>query len=388
MKIKMKLEEKKLLIKQIMLDPFNPRFSESPSTEQAKIQKKLMGLSSTKELLNSMKSGITWVNKLVVRHIDTYSNSQKRKLGEDSSNFSYVVIEGNTRLACLLDEKMENYFDKDEPIPVIEAIKEEHETDEEYERSIRRLQGIANVMVVKDWEPIPKAKHIYQLYIDKKKQEPNKSNTQIFKKISEELGLKPGDVKGAVYKYIFYKEISENSDPIDKDDWKFLEVFEQNEIVRKTFGWDNNNSSFEWNENLEQGSLLFDENTSLIKQELLYLFPEIIESAKRENINSKKLRDTFRDISSSGITTENLFNEMKEVVKHDNDEYAYNNWKKKYFQQQEDLNNETEWKNNLEKMISWLKQYPINEDWSSNHIEMLNEIKTKAERLTSISNMI
>lgn len=383
------LKEKFLSINEIMLDPFNPRFSESPSTEQEKIQKKLIELSSTKELLNSMKSGITWVNKIVVRTIDSYSINQSKKLGEDLTGFSYVAVEGNTRLACLKDEKMDNFINRRHPIPVIEAIKEDGETQEQYERAIRRLQGIANVMVVKDWEAIPKAKHIYHLYMDKRNQNSDASNTQIFKKISEELGLKPGDVKGAVYRYIFYKEISENSDPIDKDDWKFLEVFEQNETVRKVFGWDNNISSFEWNENLEQGNLLasFDENTSLIKQELLYMFPEIIESAKRENINSKKLRDTFRDIIASEVTIENLFNDMKETVRHDNDEYAYNNWKKKYFQQQEQLDNETEWKNNLEKMVNWLKQYPINEDWSSNHIEQLNEIKVKVERLITISSL-
>ncbi|QBZ23985.1 hypothetical protein FORC085_916 [Bacillus cereus] len=372
-----------------MLDPFNPRFSESPSTEQEKIQKKLMELSSTKELLNSMKSGITWVNKIVVRTIDSYNINQSKKLGEDLTNFSYVAVEGNTRLACLKDEKMDDFINRRHPIPVIEAIKEDDETQEQYERAIRRLQGIANVMVVKDWEAIPKAKHIYHLYMDKRNQNSDVSNTQIFKKISEELGLKPGDVKGAVYRYIFYKEISENSDPIDKDDWKFLEVFEQNETIRKVFGWDNNISSFEWSENSEQGNLLstFDENTSLIKQELLYMFPEIIESAKRENINSKKLRDTFRDIIASEVTTENLFNDMKETVRHDNDEYAYNNWKKKYFQQQEHLNSETEWKNNLEKMVNWLKQYPINEDWSSNQIGQLKEIKVKVERLITISSL-
>jgi hypothetical protein len=384
---KMILKERQLLIKDIMLDPFNPRFSESPSTEQVKIHNKLMELSSTKELLNSMKSGITWVNKLVIRDIESYSSDQRKKLGEESTNFLYVVVEGNTRLACLKDEKMNEFINRDEPIPVIETVKEADETEEEYERALRRLQGIANVMVVKDWDHIPKAKHIYLLYIDKKMQDPSTSNTQIFKKISDELGLKMGEVKGAVYRYIFYKEISENSDPIDKDDWKFMEVFEQNETVRKAFGWDNNNSSFEWNENLEQGNLFFDENTSLIKQELLYMFPQIVKSAIRENINSKKLRDTFRDIAASEITTENLFSDMKEIVKHDNDEYAYNNWKKKYFQQQENADNETEWKNNLEKMINWLKQYPINEDWTSNHIELLKEVKSKAERLTLISNM-
>ncbi|PRT08272.1 hypothetical protein C6356_07925 [Bacillus wiedmannii] len=383
------LKEKSLSINEIMLDPFNPRFSESPSTEQEKIQKKLMELSSTKELLNSMKSGITWVNKIVVRTIDSYSINQSKKLGEDLTDFSYVAVEGNTRLACLKDEKMDDFINRRHQIPVIEAIKEDDETQEQFERAIRRLQGIANVMVVKDWEAIPKAKHIYHLYMDKRNQNSDVSNTQIFKRISEELGLKPGDVKGAVYRYIFYKEISENSDPIDKDDWKFLEVFEQNETVRKVFGWDNNISSFEWSEDSEQGNLLssFDENTSLIKQELLYMFPEIIESAKRENINSKKLRDTFRDIIASEVTTENLFNDMKETVRHDNDEYAYNNWKKKYFQQQEHLNSETEWKNNLEKMVNWLKQYPINEDWSSNQIEQLKEIKVKVERLITISSL-
>lgn len=45
---------------------------------------------------------------------------------------------------------MNKYFDKMEKIPIIEAEKELTENQEEYEWKIRRLQGIANVMAVKD----------------------------------------------------------------------------------------------------------------------------------------------------------------------------------------------------------------------------------------------
>lgn len=379
----MQLVNAELQIHEIILDPFNPRFNEVFTNDQEKIQKRLMELGSTKELLSSMKSGLTWVNKIVVRKISTYTEHEQTDLSSNTSDFKYVVVEGNTRLACLKDVNMTN-FDKSSNIPVIIAEKETEESQESYERELRRLQGIANVMVVKDWKPIPKAKHIYRLYKDKKDQNPDTSNTRIFKSISDELGIKPGDVKGSVFKYIFYQEITENREPINEGDWKFLELFEQNERIRKMFGWKDSHSDFEWNfDNIQEDLLELVEDDSLTKQELLYLFPKIIESAKRENLSSKILRDTLRDVIIEGKNAEDLLSDMKDIIDSESSDYKYDNWKKHYLKQREETDNKLKWDNNLNQILEWLKQFPMNEDWAIQQKEKLEEIQKKTKPIIS-----
>ncbi|WP_019229022.1 hypothetical protein [Sedimentibacter sp. B4] len=365
------LKDIKLTIDEIMLDPSNPRFSVSLSSQQEIIQGKLMEDHETKNLLNSMLTGITWVNKIVVRKLTSYAYSDRSNLG-NIEKYKYAVVEGNTRLACLKDEKMDNKFNRSIPIPVIEVVKEENETQDDFEREIRRLQGIANVMVVKDWGLLPKAKHIYRLYEDKRQLEPTKSNQQIFKDIGMEIGIKFGEVKSFVYRYIFYKEIIENASNIEKEDWKFLEVFEQNEAIRKTFGWDNSKSTFEWYEDV-------DEDDTLLKQELLYMYPDIIKSAKREQVSSKKVRDIIREIHDKRSIEELIF-EFKDVV-NDGDDNSYSNWKTKFLNKQIQQDNESEWNNKLNDVVDLLKQYPINEDWPLKHKDKLLEIKKKASQL-------
>lgn len=229
-------------------------------------------------------------------------------------------------------------------------------------------------MAVKDWDILPKAKHVYRLYEDKRQSEPLKTNQQIFKDICMEIGIKPGEVKSYVYRYIFYKEVTENASNISEDDWKFFEVFEQNEGIRKFFGWENSKSTFEWNIEVD------DEDEALLKQELLYMFPEIIKSAKREQISSKSVRDIIRDIYDKK-SVEEIISEMKEVIKHDSEDYTYSNWKTKYLNKQIQQDNETEWESKLTNISNQLKQYPINEDWPSKQKSKLLEIQKKVTQL-------
>lgn len=370
----MKLKNSNVTIDKIMLDPFNPRFSIPNSQQQQLIQRRLMYDPKTKDLLYSMQTGLTWVNKIVVRRLSTFTDKEKEKLGDNIDLYDYVAVEGNTRLACLKDEKMIKYFDKVNEIPIIEAEKELKETQEEYERQIRRLQGIANVMAVKDWDVIPKAKHVYRLYEDKRNLYSDKTNQQIFKEISMEIGVKPGKIKTFVYRYIYYKELMENVGNVSEDDWKFFEIFEQNEGIRKIFGWNSEKSDFEWNNDS------YEDEEILLKQELLYLFPEIIKSAKREEVSSKDIRDIIRK-EYDKKEVEELIVDFKEVIKCDNDDYAYNKWKTKYLSKQSEIDNEIEWNSKLVNISAQLKQYPINEDWPINQKDKLLEIQKKVSQL-------
>lgn len=71
---KVVLNNNQVTIDRIMLDPFNPRFSVWNSQQQDLIQRRLMDDPKTKDLLYSMQTGLTWVNKIVVIRLSTYTD--------------------------------------------------------------------------------------------------------------------------------------------------------------------------------------------------------------------------------------------------------------------------------------------------------------------------
>lgn len=141
------LKDKKVKISEIFLDPYNPRFITQENCSQETILHKILDSKDAKELLNSMKINIKWVNKIVVIKKEDFSEKQKDI--NNISNANYLVVEGNNRLSCLKSGKIPDITD-DHEIPVIVAEKEVDETSEEFESQQRVTQGIANVMVVKE----------------------------------------------------------------------------------------------------------------------------------------------------------------------------------------------------------------------------------------------
>lgn len=369
----MKLINLEMTIDKIMLDPFNPRFGKNISNKQSEIRAELMKDTKTKELLNSMKSGLTWVNKIVVRSVDSYTQEIREKLGEDANEHQYVVVEGNTRLACLKDEKMAHLVTNQTLIPVILAEKDDDEEQIEYEKEVKRIQGISNIMIVKDWEPIPKAKYIYEIYMEKKRESPDTPDTNIFKEINTNLGIKLGEVKSFVYRYMFYRQVTENVTEIDKDDFKFFEVFEQNREIRNTFGWVEKEAKFIWEcDNT-------DEKDATDKEELLELFPDIIESAKREKVSSKDIRDIIRK-NHDTKSVEDFVNEIKQVVSNESDEYCYNNWRATYFEKVQQ-NDEQKWSEEIEKVHTTIQAFPVGANWAKEQKIKLEQVQKSVSRL-------
>ncbi|AJA49558.1 hypothetical protein CPAST_c34970 [Clostridium pasteurianum DSM 525 = ATCC 6013] len=373
----MKLISDKAKIEEILLDPYNPRFIDFDAMNQNELQKKIMKTNDAKELLNSMRLGIKWVNRIVVRRISTLSKEQKLKiLGID--NYEYIIVEGNNRLACLKDEVMDETVDRNFPIPVLIAEKEDYESQIAYESELRLTQGIANVMVVKQWKPVAKARHIYRLYKDKKQLNVSDTMNKIFKNISEELGVKLSEVRTAVIRYKFYNEIAKESDTLNDNDWQYLEAIDTNQNIRSMFGMIPKSMDFEWDMNEDD----IEENEKLFyKKELLNSIPEIISTVKNEGLSSKKFRDIFREIIPKYNDVEDFKNDISDILNVDTDK----NWTRL---EKEIINNRHNdkdiWNEKLNNILTELNNFPSPADWAYNTIDILEKIQNKIDKHLSI----
>lgn len=163
-------------------------------------------------------------------------------------------------------------------------------------------------MVVTDWDEIPKSKQLYDSYRLIKEIDPAKLEIKIFKELGDQIGISLTRVKGSVYRYIFYKELIENVQELDTHDFKYLEIFELNNEIRILFGYLNEKGIFAWN---DEESMNEEEEITEKRKELLYIFPKIVEIARVENINSKKLRDLIRKYKSDDL--EDLLQKFKDL---------------------------------------------------------------------------
>ena len=357
--------DKNLFIKEILLDNNNPRFGKTLKKSQIELQEELLNNNKSSELLASMKSRLIWVNKIVVAPIEDLSLKEKESLGVIPLEKKYIVIEGNTRLACLMHESMRKVFNEKYKIPVLIAKRSEGENDNEYLISRKRIQSISNVMVVKDWDEIPKAKQLYESYKLIKELDKAKSENVIFKELGEDIGITLQTVKAYIYRYIFFKEISDNSNELIDDDFKYFEIFERNNNIRNLFGYSTENSDFCWN---ITGDELSENDSEIIekKKELLFLMPKIIKIAKNENKNSKKLRDMLGKFKPKDL--EDLLQTFKDIIKESkSDEYSYDSLENKLqpeYDYEEKKNKE--YKALLSKLKKMLKNFPVNQDYAKN----------------------
>lgn len=379
----MYLEEKEILIKDVMLDIINPRFEKMFNYNQEELAAHLQSGIKSKELLTSMKSGLTWVNKIVVTDINELSGEENKIYKNYDKDFrkkyKYVVTEGNTRIACLLHPSMREVFDLNQKIPVAIARKSNGESEKEFLGQRKRLQSIANVMVVKDWDDIPKAKQLYESYLISRELNPMNAEKDIFKQLAENIGLSTASVKNLIYRYIFYKELVDNVEIVHEKDFKFFEIFEQSIKIRSTFGLDAKTNQFEWI--LAEG-INDEDNAEVIekKQELLYWFPKLIEIAKYKNINSKKLRDIIRFNCSDDF--DNFYQKVKDVIEDfKNDKDSSSDFLEFFEIKKDKKQEENILKGNINKIIEILKSFPVNQDFSINFKQDIEEIKDLSDKL-------
>jgi hypothetical protein len=275
----MKLENIDAKIGEIFLDPYNPRYLNQESTNQVAILQKIFKTRDAKELLASMSLNVKWVNKIVVISSSDYSEKQKEI--PDIGNSKYLVVEGNNRLACLKSGKISGY-DSDTEIPVILAVREPAESDADFQAQLRITQGIANVMVVKEWSVIAKARHLYLMYKDivSRNADRHLKPLDIYRKISQELSINVSEVRESVIRYEFYKTIEEISDSIPEEHWGYLEAFDRTKEIRERFGMSVDTNLFD-----------LDSDQEGLVEEILKDIPSLIKKASGEGINSKQFRD-------------------------------------------------------------------------------------------------
>lgn len=381
----MLLVDSEVHICEIMLDILNPRLGKRMDCSQIELAEILLSDKKAKELLTSMKSGLSWINRIVLLPIEQLSNEERELYGgELLKNYKYIVIEGNTRVACLLNDSMKEVFDRNKCIPVLIVRMEEKESYKEFLKERKRLQSIANVMIVKDWGEVKKAKQLFESYILNKEIKPNETESAIFKELAENIGLAPKDVKKPIYRYIFYKELIENVEMIPEKDFKFFEIYEQNSEIRALFGWDARKGEFIWN-NIDEVQDEIEEEENDKKQDLLYMVPEMIKIAIDEKVSSKDLRDIIRRHHKEGIL--DIHQKIDDIIGYSKkDNYKNDAFEKFFPMESNSVSIEEKLKKDMDIVVDILQNYPINNKFSYEYRDKIELIRDLTENLINFMN--
>lgn len=354
----MKLVETKLTLDQIMIDPNNPRFSNGHHNKsQNDIIEIALDNKSSKELLNSLNTCVRWVNKIVVMKTSDYNKQHK-----DLEKFDYIAVEGNTRLACLKSGEVSGY-DRSSEIPVLIAEKENNELENEYQDAILITQGIANVMVVKQWDQIAKAKHIYNLYTSKLNLGCNLND--IITQISKELGMKKAECKKHIQRYSIFSKVAEEDRKLSSSEWGYLEAFDVNPNTRSFVGLNEN--------------MTWDDEKS---EEITPLIGDLISAAVREVGHTKKFRDYIKKIIETTEEREDVINKINSFVEEDDDETLIN----AINDTKPDID-ESEWKTKLSNALKMMSLFPSNSNWSINFRPQLDKLREDIDFIIKVIDM-
>jgi len=379
----MKLVPKNIPIGIIMLDPENPRFEARTSLlPQNQLINILVDESDAGiKLFRSMQKDIKWVNRIVVKGIEYLSKEFTDKYPE-TTQYDFIVVEGNTRLACLKHKGMTNFTETTE-IPVLVAEKEPHESMDDYNKELRMVQGIANVTVVQDWSQISKARHIYNIYQDNLKKTKNPNVITISNNIALELGIPADEVRQAIRRFAIFLEVASWAKAVSPKDWPYFEVFDLNDDIRSAIGLITKGKfEFEWDKYQDDDEDIDDD--VIYKKELLMKIPEIIESAKTENLSSKDLRKPFRIFlnDNKDKSPEELKNELIDTILKSDKPRPWENIMAGSAKASKD--NETSWKKDITYFAQIIESYPVIAKWSKKYTKQLSDIRDTINRLLEI----
>lgn len=358
------LEDIRAKIDEIYLDPYNPRFVNQMNEDQEAVLEKILKSKASTELMNSMKVDIKWVNKIVVISKDNFSTQQNSIKGITGCN--YLVVEGNNRLACLKSGNISG-VDSQTEIPVLLAKKSPNETQSEFEAQLRVTQGIANVMVVKEWSVISKSRHLFGMYNDFKRRDEQDSKTthEYYKKIADELGIGTSEVRQSVIRYDFYKRINSVADYIPDDHWGYLEAFDRTKEIRAKFGMSADTNSFNEDEEVED-----------YMEEIYKDIPVVIKKAAHEGINTKQFRDVMGILLNDIRETEELYEFIRNIVSKESD-FSF----RQEMDQNKQITDKEKWEKDLQNIKEKLGLFPSFATWSAEFKKELVDIKNKIEKL-------
>lgn len=358
----MKLTPKEIKLSDIIVDPYNPRFIVQGAKDQSILIQELLGKKYVKDLLRSMQVDIKWVNRIVVQRVENHEYG-----GSLAGMGKYVVVEGNTRTVCLKSGKIKN-VDGESNIPVLIAELESDESIEDFRKEIRVTQGIANVTVVKEWEPISKARHLRKMYDGFKDSNPEAKPSQLHKLIADELGKTVNEIRQAVIRYTLYKKIAEISDTIPEDKFGYIEAFDKNKETRAIFGMDPLTNEFHF----EQGN-----EGDEIREELLEKIPELIKVASSQGINTKQFRDVIAsNLSENPDEINQLFSEL---IDSDRDTTFHT-----LIDGDRVLDLEEKWQSIIDRVFEDVSAYPLMEDWAIADLDKFKNIKSKIDKIIKV----
>lgn len=352
----MKLIPYEIELNKIMIDPFNPRFVNEKLLTQESLVSEMLLSAQSKELLKSMQQDIKWVNRIVVQKIETHHKSDK--LQKLKSEHEYVVVEGNTRISCLKSGKIIGY-EESTNIPVLLAEKEDKEPLENFWKQIRITQGIANVTIVKEWSQVAKAKHLNALYEDSIK---GRRSHDIYKTISNELGIGLKEVRESIIRYKIFSKIAELSDPISDDHWGYLEAFDKNISIREKIG-------------LNKDTNEFVENDEEYYEEILIKIPKLISQALNQGLNTKQFRDIIIDISIDIKSSEAFNTLIEDILDANTDVFLSNLGKKK-----NSITDKEQWDLDLDQIFDKISSFPSVQDWAIGLKDKLQSINSKISK--------
>lgn len=350
----MLLTPSNILLKEIMIDPYNPRFTKKRDVNQQQLINIMLESKSSKELLRSLQEDIKWVNRIVVQRIQTHEFVDVSKNGDAHK---YIAVEGNTRLACLKSGSVEGY-NGETIIPVLIAEKEPEENIEDFRKQVRITQGIANVTVVKEWSPVSKAKHLSALYDDVKE---SKKPAEIYKQISNELGIGIKEVRESILRFLIFTKISSISESIPEENWGYLEAFDKNVKIRSIIGLNQDTNEF-----LDDDDEYF--------SEILEDIPSLIKQALNNGLNTKQFRDVIFEIVKE-ISTSEEFNEIKNEILNDKSEVTLISKMKKT-----EISDKDYWTKELDIILQKISAFPNMTDWANELTEKLKSIKDKVNK--------
>lgn len=352
----MKLQPVEISLKEIMIDPYNPRFTLNKTFDQETLINQMLMSKESKELLNSMREDIKWVNRIVIQKIE---NHEEFKILESKrGDFNFIVVEGNTRIACLKSHKIEN-INLETKIPVLLAEREIGESNDDFTMQIRITQGIANVTVVKEWSPVAKAKHLNALFNDYIKK---LKSQDVYKKIASELGLNIRDVRDSIIRYKIFSKIEEISEPIPDDNWGYLEAFDKNSNIRNLIG-------------LNPENLQFIENEDEYYDEILSDIPTLVKQALNHGLNTKQFRDVINDNAKNLKCSEEFKHFIKDIIDSSTDTTLVS-LKNKL----KTTSEKEQWLIDLKNINEKISIFPSVADWAVDNLKDLQDIESKAKR--------
>lgn len=346
----MDLKELNLRPIEILLDRVNPRYFHGLPKSQEAIIEFVMRQKGTKELANSMQLKLQWINKIVVIKLD---------------DGKYQVVEGNTRLTILKSGEITGYNNtsKSKRIPVLLASKEKNETDDEFKHQLRTIQGMANVLAVKEWPAVVKAKFIYDGFNLELSQ--NGGNiADAVRSLAHMNGTSTNEIAKTIRMYSFFDKISELSKGLKENQYSMMEGFNKNQTTRMFFGFNDMNYRFELGTPGNQNTMQSEFQQRLEQCDLFI-----------ENVSAL----TFRKKITCVIEDKDNSEKFEKIIDPD-DELG---WESADLCGDIDENIQDKWEKILKGMVTTLGKIPVGSDeWTNKGkiINLLNDVSKKALR--------